>query len=532
MEYALFYPSNVGKSYNVPPLGLLAISSYLSQNLKNVKAPIYNFARTTRKEYLPIIETIPWEDTPAAGISIMSTDVEAAIALASDLKAMNPSPLLIAGGPHVTLSGPTFLARHMDIDIIIVGDGEIPSLQLLLKLERGVECLEELSTIPGVYVRNASGNIVGTKPNRGLSADEWTNPFEADIRYMPNETLKYTDKLGIDHLAISLVTSRGCPLACTFCSIIAMNEIKYRSMEPSRVMDWLGSYRAQHKFEHIYFLDADFLVSRSRAEKWRSAIVSAFGGTVTWSVQANVGHILSLGSERLKSLREAGMVSAELGLEAGNDRQLRVFNKKNFGKPATVEQSMEAVRMLRESGVEIGVDYIMFYPELTLMELAENLVFLLRSGIVDTYDSGHYFNELILFPGTPLRKYYENKSSEPFDPDVLPESRDFYTSVEVLRVRDEFIDWYEKDVYPRTLFAREKLRQNAVHSSGRRKSELRLAELKLRHQPFHVLKQLILDGGARPSVSAWIEEDLKWALQLLSDGYETPDVAVRNESDV
>lgn len=515
LEFALFYPPSNELSYNVPPLGLLAISSYIEMNSTSHSAPVWNFIKCGRVEYLDLIQKIDWAITPIVGVTIMSTDVASALLLAKDLKKMNPRIKVVAGGPHITLTKSDFLRRHSEFDLIVLGDGEKASLALLKLFEHGQPSVDQISKIPGVYTRTESGDIVGNSSVQLISASEWSNPFKAIIRFAPDDELTYTDRLGRHRKAISLVTSRGCPLACTFCSIIAMNDKKYRSLNPEQVAEWLVEQRNKDYFEHIYFLDADFLTSRARSLKWASAIANAFNDEISWSVQANVGHIISLGLERLKILKNSGLVSAELGLEAGNDRQLEFFNKRNFGKIATVNQSLEALSLLNQAKIDVGVDYIMFYPGLTMSELAENLTFLLRSGLVDNYDLGHYFNELILFPGTPLREYYEIQSMRTFDPDQLPDVRQFYESDEVLKVRDDFLNWYRNEIFPDMQYLRERLRQQALKDRGIRKSQLRLLELKLRHQPYHVLKGLLIERGLTRTLRESIEAELRHAKKIV-----------------
>ena len=485
---------------NVPPLGLLAISSYIKNNCKGINAPIYNFISNTFDEVESILSDVNPEQVLAVGITVMSSYVSSACQVAQIVRSVFHGVTIFAGGPHITLVGGQFLTRHKEFDALIIGDGEEPIAKLCMSILQNKPW-----QIEGVIERTT--NTTDSTNLQLLPPAQWTNPFNADLEYGFSIPLTYTDNNGVSHPATSLVTSRGCPLACSFCSIRAMNS-RYRTLPPRTVLGWLHEERKHNYFEHIYFLDADFLVSKNRALLWSNEITNTFGSNVTWSVQANVGHIISLGPKILKELRSSGLVLAEIGFEAGNDEQLKFFNKTNFGKLANTNQSLIAIKLLKEAGIDIGIDYIMFYPEISLINLAKNLNFLLQGNLVDCFDCGHYFNELILFPGTPLRKYYEYKQGYAFDIDELPDVSKFYQDETVLQIRNIYLNWYKQIYIDKTLPTRRQLLNYCLQETDMsEKSILRLLEIKLRHQPYHILKNLITSGGDKQAAINILEKD-------------------------
>ncbi len=509
-EAILIYPPSPTWDNNVAPLGLLAISSFVNGQLGRTATVVANVARSRGNEALLELEGCGLSQVRVVGITAMSTDVASVLELASRIREAYPKMVIVVGGPHATLEPEFFLEHPRLFDAVVRGEGETPFLAIL---QLTLENASDFSRIPGV-VTTSNRNLLDQVSPVVLPVDRWANPFKAATVYEPNARLEYTSPDGNLHPATAMVTSRSCPLSCNFCSIIAMGG-SYRSMPADVGVRWLVEERESRYFEHIYFLDADFLVSKARAKTWSMEIAKKLPG-VTWSVQANVGHVLAL-KEILPALRERGLVAAELGIEAGNDRQLLVFNKTNFGKPATVEQSMTAISILRAADIAIGIDYIMFYPELSLMELAENLTFILRAGIIDLYDLGHYSNELMLFPGTGLRKRYEESSTTSLSRDELPDVRNFYQDAETLVVRDAFLDQYVAIISRETATLRRKLRKAARESTNAsRAAELRLEELRLRHQPYHVLSRLIREPQDSWVAMEWARGDNVTAARLLS----------------
>lgn len=486
----LVYPPSDIKDNSVPPLGLMSISAYVDavapqEHLSQVLNLVAYDLRTARRL---IIDNMA--DVSVVGITLMSTDILGAKWVAGVVHEINPQAVVVAGGPHATLAPETFLSPGNDFDIAVSGEGEYPFFQLLALYASGgrVEVLRRADEVPGVsYVRNRG--LVPHVKAVSTPVEDWKSTLGVTVTGSSEEPLVFTSADGLRRRAVSLVTSRSCPLNCNFCSIISMNT-SYRTISVEVGIEWLRQEMNRSPFEHIYFLDADFLVSKSRARHWSQAIHANFPD-VTWSVQVNVGHVLALG-ESLKELRSRGLVAAELGLEAGNDRQLSIFNKTNFGKLATVDQSKVAVKLLRDADIQVGVDYIMFYPDLTLRELAQNLSFISEAGLIDSYDTGHYNNELLLFPGTVMREVYQKESEMQFSVDELPDARKHYKDFRVASIRDEFFEGYSAHVLKQTGAIRRKLRHEAKSCAyADRRACLRLLEIALRHQPYHVLKEMI-----------------------------------------
>jgi len=502
-------PSDVSDN-PVPPLGLLAIASYVDSHLDGFRCEVVDLSRMELEEARRQLHELDWDDVVLVGLTVMSMDVLAAVEIAACARALASTALVIAGGPHASLAWREFLPRHSPpFDACVVGEGEAAVVAILERLANG----SSIAEVPGVACMTPDGPELHS-PARLVPPSEWGNPFTARVGVGADEVMYFTESGGRRRRGVSLVTSRSCPLACTFCSIAAMDE-PYRSASPADVVEWLRWERARRPFEHIYFLDADFLTSKSRARAFSSAVSDVFED-VTWSVQATVGHVLSLRAD-LPELRGRGLRAVELGIEAGDDDELVFFNKRNFGKYATVRQSIDAVRLLTDAGIAVGIDYIMFYPDQTLAGLARNLSFFLRSGLLDAFDVNHYGHDLILFPGTPLRSLYEERCGHHFDTDVLPDTDPLYVDPVVRRIKREFRTGYLERYSGGTQTLRDELRAVARSTtSDRQRAVLRLHELRLRHHPYVVLERLILAQGDPCDVYAPVDDDLSAARYTLT----------------
>lgn len=505
----------------VMPLGMMSIAAYVNRQFPGeVTAEVYDFSSCDPDSADSLLSSLDWTDIQVVGFSVYSSHLGAVRRWAEEIKARHPRVTLIAGGPHPTLAWEHFVERFGSVfDAVVVGEGELPFASLISVVAAG----GDLSTneVPGVARNTPSGprlNPVGETIDPG----DWANPFEATVHTVGADTLTFTDHVtGRRRHAVAFTTSRSCPMRCFFCSIVATPD-KYRSATPQQVVGWLTQEYDREPFEHAYVMDADFFTTRQRVLGFAEAMHAALPG-MTWSTSSTVGHLLRLKND-LGRLFECGLRLVEMGMEAGSNDQLHFLGKKNFGKDATWQQSLEAVTALQQQNIAIGVDYIMFYPHQTLAQLAENLVFIRNASLLDEEDHNHYWTNLVLYPGTPLRDYYEELSAGPLTLDGLPDTDGMFIDQRVLRIKEAFLGTYRAGSWYRGEKLRDSLKERARSSTVPRfRAQLRMAELKLRHHPYRVLEALILgDGAPLDTAAPWIEAELDAAQQVLDCGEVFP----------
>lgn len=498
----------------VMPLGMMNIATYVGDQFGDqVEVEVRDFSSREPHE-LDLLDTVDWSDVGVVGFSVYSSHLQAVRLWAEHLHTKLPDAMLVAGGPHPTLAWEDFVVTHGEVfDAVVVGEGERPFTRLVEMQLRGEDVRDP--TIPGVAVlRDGSPHL--TPVGETVDPASWPNLLNATMISEGADPLTFSDPItGQSRSAVALTTSRSCPMRCYFCSIIAMPD-KYRSATPEQVTGWLVEEQARNPFEHAYLMDADFFTTRQRVMAFAETMHAALPH-MTWSTSATVGHLLRL-QDDLPRLYECGLRLVEMGIEAGSNEQLEFLGKKNFGKPATWQQSLRAVRALQRNGIGIGVDYIMFYPHQTLTQLAENLVFLRRAALLDEEVDDHYWNELVLYPGTALRDFYEQLNGTPFGLDQLPDTDGLYVDAAVRRIKHLFLGDYRRGPHQRVIELREQLKSAALAASdATRAAELRLTELHLRHVPYQVLETLILSRGDTLTERVpWLESELAAAkAQLL-----------------
>ncbi|WP_350646633.1 radical SAM protein [Pseudomonas sp. HY13-MNA-CIBAN-0226] len=503
----------------VMPLGLQNISAYVKKHVTHVKCKIFDYSDLYTSDSHELKDLIDWQ--PAlVGISIFSSHVQAAIAWGELIKSALPETVLFCGGPHISLAAKDFLRVSNGIfELALYGEGE-HSTATLLKLFN--KSREEASDSPPT--KNTNNNPIPKKilidnyiqeiPNAvwiseigethetykqkiQLPATEWENPL---LEYCSErlQNLYFTDRRdGKKRKAIALTSSRGCPLACSFCAIVAADKDgpKWRAVDATTLIDWIVEAHKKYSFEHIYMMDANFFVRKERVLDFSEKLYKLFGGEVTWSSSSTVGYLLKLRTE-LPKLVTQGLRLVEMGIESGSQTQLDYMNKR-----VTVKNNTDAIIALQINGIDIGLDFIMFYHDQQKREIIENLSFLLHAGLTEHESFDHYFNIMMIYPGTPVRDNIERKMGIKFNLIALPNSRQLIENQEVKEIYDAYIDHFAKPLLNSLenaiIINIEKISQSTSRGEI---AHLSLLNIYLRHMPFKILWGLCQLTGERRTI--------------------------------
>ena len=212
------------------------------------------------------------------GFSVYSSNVIAAKEWAKKVKGYLPNTFIFCGGPHISLAAEAFLRYAGEIyNVALMGEGEYSTLLLIdefskkqeenlpKQLKQGQAYKLNFEVVPNaVWVDSHGVCLTSFKCKNQLPASEWENPL-LDYATSDIQGLYYTDRRdNVRRKAIAFTSSRGCPLACSFCAIIAADKEgpKWRAAEASTLLTWLQEAAQTYSFEHIYMMDANFLFEK------------------------------------------------------------------------------------------------------------------------------------------------------------------------------------------------------------------------------------------------------------------------------
>jgi len=379
LVYPYFRPEHDNSIFRLPPLGLGYIVSYLRRH--NISANLVDCTFLSEKEALNKIR----ESKPEIiGIYSMFSMKHPALRMTKRLK--GTCDLLVAGGPLPTLCPEDFLE---DFDVVAVGEGEETMRELVDAVENG----HSLSTVNGIVYKGQKSDcdVVSTLP-RELIEDLDTLPFPARDNF-DNEAYKrhYFKKSG--YTITSLITSRGCPFHCDFCSRAVFGN-KLRTRSPENIVDEMETVD-KLDYDRIWFSDDCFTLNRKRLLSICDEIIRR-RLEIDWECLSRVD---SVDEETAVKMKEAGCVRVFFGLESGNDSILALMNKQT-----SVIQGKRAVLTFKGAGIEVGAFFIVGYPGETDRTVLDTLRF--ASSLPLDYLS---FTMPYPIPGTPLYERLRDK---------------------------------------------------------------------------------------------------------------------------
>ncbi len=332
------------------------------------------------------------------------------VALTADLiKRVHPKAHVVVGGPHATPLAQAMLAHHASIDTICVGESEATFLELLARIEAG----EGTTGIAGTAYR------AGGKP---VLAPERNNLAELDTLACPH-----------DHYDTHIVmTSRGCPWACTFCGAETAWGRGFRAHSVPYVLDAVERALARLPVKMIQIKDDTFTTNQKRVLSLCKGIRER-GLKFLWSCDTRVD---VLNEELLREMRLAGCQRLSLGVETGSVEILRKIDKK-----ITVEEIMSSTALAKKYGIQVRYYMMLGNRGETADTFRETLRFLERAK-----PHQYVFSCLSVYPGTPdfheaVRAGWLDEG-EYFRGDFQELKVPFDASEEDTKL---FVDWFSKN---------------------------------------------------------------------------------------
>ncbi|RLI49168.1 MAG: B12-binding domain-containing radical SAM protein [Candidatus Thorarchaeota archaeon] len=357
-----------------PPLGLAYLASVVRNKGHDVKIIE---AVGENKTFEDIRKEIVRYDPDIVGITATTSMIPDAYIVAKIAKRTRPDAIVVIGGPHVTFVPELTLKECPDIDIVVRGEGEQTFAELLDEVKNH----NNYERILGIAYRARNGTIRLT-PSRPLieNIDSIKKPAFDLINW---DTYEFS---GVRYATI--ITSRGCPFQCIFCSSSLHFGKKYRPHSVERVLSEIKILYEKYKIREIEFLDDTFTLNRKRAREIAHEIIKE-GFDLSWAVSSRVDTFDKLTGEYM---RKAGAHTVYFGLESGTQKILDYV-----GKRITLQQSREAVRIAKEIGLKTLGSFIIGFPQETKDDIERTISFAKHVGV-----DYAQFTIATPFPGTRL----------------------------------------------------------------------------------------------------------------------------------
>lgn len=314
-----------------------------------VSAMLRKHGHTTRLQYMfascdtaPLLETIKDFKPDLLAFSAVSPQFNYVSKVLESLP--EDRPLTLLGGQHATLC-PQCLEETPNLDIICIGEGEYPTLELI----EAIRDDKPIDNIHNLWIKK-DGSIIQNK----------TRPFIEDLDELPFPDRELFDTQAIidsDFKTVLFMFSRGCPYKCTFCSNHALRKkqdgtyVRFRSVESC--LQEIRKVTNKYDVDALYFNDDCFTVSKDFVKEFCKRYKTEF--KYPFDINARPE---SLSDEICEMLSAAGCRRVSIGIECGHEQ----FRKDVLKRPMTNDRIREAFDSCRKNGLKTKSFNIVGFP--------------------------------------------------------------------------------------------------------------------------------------------------------------------------
>ncbi len=333
MNILFVYPNINGLHYDNYHFGLASIVSVTREAKHNVKVIIVS----NKREYSLLLDEVKSFKPEVIGFSSVSSQFNHVKEIASLVKELIPSVIMVCGGVHPTIHTNALLETEM-IDGFFVGESELSFIEFLNKIEKG-ESYKETENFAyvrdGVVVRNKLKALI---ENLDLlpHPDKEVYPYEktvADLGYAP------------------FFFARGCPYMCTYCSNHALarlyerkrNYPRFRSPETcireiEEVMEKYGKL-----IEFVWIMDDIFGLNN----KWREEFCQKYKSRIKKKFMILI-RVEMANESFFDMLKDAGCFRVFFGVESGNEK----VRSEIMGRKMSNDEITNAFKLCHQRGLE------------------------------------------------------------------------------------------------------------------------------------------------------------------------------------
>jgi len=411
--------TRIGKSEPAPSLGLLYLAGMLEKWKLDVNVvdtfdmPFENTKVIVRKEKPDIV-----------GITSLTDMRFSALTIAKLIKKIDKKIIIVLGGSHATFFPEQILQHYPEIDYIVLGEGEHTFLELIKALYEK----KDLENIPGIAFRK-NNNIITTSPREMVkNLDELPFPAHHLLqwdRYTPSGVDRRDWKRSGRKYAV-MITSRGCPYNCTYCSVIAFWGKRYRCRTPKNVVDEIEMLYRQFNVEHIAFNDDIFTLRMERVIEICKEIIKR-NIRIQWTCATRVDFV---SKDMLIWMKKSGCKNIYFGVESGSEKILQ-----NIRKNTSIDQIINAYKLCKEVGIPAGMGIMIGNPGENRETIRETIR--LMNKINPEGEPGIY-NILTIFPNTEVYELAKNKGFINDNYWLTNKAAPYYTVENSLRVLENF----------------------------------------------------------------------------------------------
>ena len=370
---------------NYPPLGL----AYLAGMLKKENKDYDVLDLRLYSDWKNILIKKLKENYELVGITCTTFDFNSSKELARIIKENSKSKVIL-GGPHPTLIRKEIL-NNKDFDFGIIGEGEYTIIELL----NALESKSLLKQINGLVYRK-DGSLIENNP-RPLIENLDSLPFPEYEKFDLKRYHGDTSMMGIikRRTIMPLLSSRGCPFGCIYCSIGLIMGKKFRARSPENIIAEIKHLKQKYNAGIIDFLDDNFTLDINRSKEICKLMIKE-NIKIKWGLPNGI-RVDKLDDELVLLMKKAGCHEISLGIESVDNEIL-----KELKKGTTLETIENAIKILRKNKIPIRAFFLIGSPKGTKQEVLNALTFAINNNLNESI-----WSMLVPYPSTEFNKWVD-----------------------------------------------------------------------------------------------------------------------------
>lgn len=333
--------------------------------IQNDVHPVWEEVRGVLKDF----------DPDVVGFTVLSPEVGSAAKFSAIVKEGRRDRIVIWGGHHATFL-PDDVLSYGVVDIVVRGEGEKTAVEIMSALASGKRNLKD---VKGVSYRD--DDAIYHNPEQEMIEDLDSVPFPAHHLALFPEAFKRMERIGI-------MTNRGCPFRCGYCSspTFTRKRVRFRSFE--NVMEEIRHVTRFYNKNIVSFLDDNFTINKKRVTELCNHLIQA-NLKVSWDTMTRAD---ILNEDVVRLLKKAGCCGVSIGIESGSERVL-----KKIDKGVNLDKVVDAYNLLYRYDIPSGANFMAGFPEETMKDIDKTFDLMKK---IKTENIN--FNIFEPIPGSPL----------------------------------------------------------------------------------------------------------------------------------
>ncbi|HUS48309.1 MAG TPA: radical SAM protein [Phycisphaerae bacterium] len=387
------YGQEIERELHVP-LGCLYLARAMEAAGFRVDFRDYQLAESDEPFDMETFLAFLADPAPVVGLSCMANLLPFTILAAQAIRRRWPDRTIVLGGVGAKDVEEPILSRFGWIDAICRGEGELTGPDLLAALRDG----RDLGTVPGISWRSAADGRVVHNPDRPRIADLDALGFPA------------WEKVDLSrYVGYGMMSSRGCPYRCTFCSVAPVWNHQSLSRSPQSIVQEMVHLH-RHAGVSLFLFQDEFFVSGKRHVMNFCRELSATGLGLEWKA---FGRVNLMDEEMMRTMADCGCLEIRFGVESGSDAILRRI-RKGF----TAAEAMEIVPKAVDIFPRVDAFYVWGFPFETLDDFNQSLFQMVSFRMM----GARILPSLLsLLPQTEIYRELAGRVTLEFCPWLLPE---------------------------------------------------------------------------------------------------------------